>query len=125
MLKSKKNPLFWPLNLLPGLTHIYIFFFWLSLEFFFVVSPGGPEASTVQLENPEGPGEVTVTVRDDGEADPLEMTTLSPLFTALNFRAERSDLQLVGVHQHGPDGDVAVRAHPHHLDTTVQCHVLQ
>ena len=45
------------------------------------MSPSCPEASTVQLEDPEGPGEVTVTVRDDGEADPLEMTTMSPLYT--------------------------------------------
>ena len=46
------------------------------------VSPSRPEASTVQLEDSEGPGEVTVTVGDDGEADSLEMTAMSPLNTA-------------------------------------------
>ena len=68
--------------------------------------PGRPELAPLQLEESEGAGEVAVTVGDDGKLDALGDA---------GGTAVQRHLEGRGGHHHGPDGDVAVGADPHHL----------
>ena len=67
--------------------------------------PGRPELALLQLEEPEGAGEVAITVGDDGELDALG---------EVGGTAVQRHLEGRGGHHHGPDGHVAVGADPHH-----------